>query len=59
MKGVFWNCRGLQDFAKHTFFRDTARMNKLDFIALVKTYRTTFSIECFDNFCAGLDFFGH
>ena len=34
MKGVFWNCRGLRDLAKHTFLHDVAEDNRLDFIAL-------------------------
>ena len=57
MKGMFWNCRGLRDLAKHTFLRDTAGENNLDFIALLETNRNSFSTECLDNFCAGSDFF--
>src|SRR6266540_480349 len=57
MKGIFWNCRGLRDFAKHTFLRDTLREHNLEFIALLETYRKKFSIECLDNFCAGSEFY--
>jgi hypothetical protein len=43
MKGVFWNCRGLRDLAKHMFLHDVAADNKLDFIALSETNKNSFS----------------
>ena len=54
MKGVFWNCRGLRDLAKHTFLHDVAVDNKLDFIALSETNKNSFSTQCLENFCGGL-----
>jgi hypothetical protein len=59
MKGVFWNCRGLRDLAKHTFLRDVADDNKLDFIALSETNKNSFSTQCLEIFCAGADFVWH
>jgi len=29
MKGIFWNCRGLRDLAKHTFLHDVAGITNL------------------------------
>ena len=59
MKGIFWNCRGLRDLAKHTFLHDVAGDNKLDFIALSETNKISFSTQCLENFCAGVDFVWH
>jgi hypothetical protein len=59
MKGALWNCRGLHDLAKHTFFHDVARDNNLDFIALSETNKSIFSTQCLENFCAGADFVWH
>jgi len=59
MKGIFWNCRGLRDLAKHTFLHDVARDNKLDFIALSETNKNSFSTQCLENFCAAADFVWH
>jgi exonuclease III len=56
MKGMFWNCRGLRDLAKHTFLHDVAGDNNLDFIALSETNKNSFSTQCLDNFCVGADF---
>ena len=42
MKGIFWNCRGLCDLAKHIFLHDVAGDNKLDFIALSETNKIIF-----------------
>ena len=56
MKGIFWNCRGLRDLAKHTFLHDVAGDNKLDFIALSETNKNSFSTQCLENFCAGANF---
>jgi hypothetical protein len=59
MKGVFWNCRGLRDLAKHSFLHDVAADNKLDFIALSETNKNSFSTQCLENFSAGADFIWH
>ena len=59
MKGIFWNCRGLHDLAKHTFLHDVVEDNRLDFIALSETNRNSFSTQCLENFCAGTDFVWH
>jgi len=59
MKGLFWNCRGLRDLAKHTFLHDVAEDNRLDFIALSETNRNSFSTQYLENFCAAADFIWH
>jgi hypothetical protein len=56
MKGVFSNCRGPRDLAKHTFLHDVAKDNRLDFIALLKTNKNSFSTQCLENFCTEADF---
>ena len=58
MKGIFWNCRGLRDLAKHTFLHDVAKEKRLDFITLSETNRNSFSTQCLENFCAGMILFG-
>jgi len=59
MKGLFWNCRGLRDLAKHTFLHDVAEDNRLDFIALSETNRNSFSTQYLEIFCAGADYVWH
>ncbi|CAN6182020.1 unnamed protein product [Urochloa humidicola] len=59
MKGIFWNCRGLRDLAKHSFLHDTTQQNQLDFIALSETNRKDFSTTWLENFSAGADFLWH
>ena len=41
MKEIFWNCRGLSDLAKYRILSDLLREQKLDFIALLQTRKTT------------------
>jgi hypothetical protein len=59
MKGIFWNCRGLRDLAKHTFLHDVAVDNRLDFVALSETNKNSFSTQSLENFCGGADFVWH
>ena len=44
--------------AKHTFLHDVAEDNKLDFIALSKTNRNSFSTQCLKISVRGLILFG-
>ena len=34
LKGMFWNCEGIRDPAKHDFIQETFREQRLDFLAL-------------------------
>jgi hypothetical protein len=44
MKGIWWNIEGLGDPAKKVFIHETMREQKLDFIILLDTGRSNFSI---------------
>ena len=59
MKGIFWNCRGLGDLAKHNYLSQLAREHRLDFIALMETGRRSFSESTLRHFCGGVDFLWH
>ena len=37
MKGIFWNSRGLLDFAKYRYISETIRDHKLNFVAVMET----------------------
>ena len=43
MKGIFWNCDGFGDTAKHLSVQELIRDNKLDFIVLLETGRSNFA----------------
>ena len=43
MKGMIWNSDGLGDTAKHIRINEIVRDQKLDFVALIETGRSTFS----------------
>ena len=58
MKGVFWNSRGLADFAKHRFLADLVKEEQINFIALSETGRDEFPNHTLKNLCAGRDSFG-
>jgi exonuclease III len=58
MKGIFWNCRGLRDLAKHTFLHDVAEDNKHDFIALPETNKMVSRLSNWKFFVQGLILFG-
>ena len=59
MKGIFWNCRGLGDLAKHNYLSHLSREHRLDFIALMETGRSAFSESTLRHFCSGVDFLWH
>jgi hypothetical protein len=44
IKGIFWNPDGFGDVAKHLFVKEKIREEKLDFITLLETGRSNFSI---------------
>jgi hypothetical protein len=56
MKGLFWNSDGFGDIAKHFFAKQTLREEKLDFISLLETGRSNFSVPFLKNLANGLDF---
>ena len=56
LKGMFWNCEGIRDPAKHDFIQETVREQRLDFLALSETGRSNFANHFLDRLAAGLDF---
>jgi exonuclease III len=56
LKGLFWNSDGFGDIAKHLFVKEQLREEKLDFIALLETGRSNFSVPFLKNLANGLDF---
>ena len=59
MKGVFWNSRGLGDLAKHNYISKIAREQRLDFIAIMETRRSSFSDTTLRHLSGGLEFLWH
>jgi hypothetical protein len=59
MKGIFWNNRGLSDFAKTRFLRETSKEQHLSFIALLETGKKDFSQDSLNNFSGGRNFVWH
>ena len=59
MKGVFWNSRGLTDFAKHRYLSEMVKEEQINLIALLKIGRDDFSDATLKNFCGGRDFIWH
>ena len=43
MKGMIWNTDGFGDTAKHLTISETVKEQKLDFVVLVETGRSSFS----------------
>jgi len=39
MKGVFWNSRGLTDFAKHRYLSEMVKEEQINLIALSKKHK--------------------
>jgi hypothetical protein len=56
IKGLFQNFDGFGDVAKHLFVKEQLREEKLDFIALLETGRSNFSLPFLKNLANGLDF---
>jgi exonuclease III len=56
LKGLTWNSEGFGDTAKHLFVRESIRDYKLDFIALLETGRSNFSIPFLNQMAAGHSF---
>jgi hypothetical protein len=56
MQALIWNSEGFKDTAKHLFIQESIREYKLDFVALVETGRSNFSVPFLRNLAAGRDF---
>jgi exonuclease III len=56
IKGMNWNCEGFGDPAKHFFVQEAIREHKLDFLALLETGRSNFSIPFLNRLAAGFDY---
>jgi exonuclease III len=56
LKGLNWNSEGFKDTAKHLFVKEAIREHKLDFIALLETGRSNFSIPFLNQLAAGFNF---
>jgi hypothetical protein len=56
LKGMIWNSEGFKDPNKHLFVNESIREQKLDFIALLETGRSNFSVPFLNHLSTGLDF---
>jgi exonuclease III len=56
IKGIIWNLGVFEDTAKHLFVKEAIREHKLDFIALLETGRSNFSIPFLNQLAAGYNF---
>jgi hypothetical protein len=56
IKGINWNPGGFGDIAKHLFVKEAIWEHKLDFIALLETGRSNFSIPFLNQLAAGYNF---
>jgi exonuclease III len=56
IKGLNWNSEGFGDTAKHLFIKETIREHKLDFLALLETGRSNFSVPFLNQLAAGFNF---
>jgi hypothetical protein len=45
MRGIFWNSNGFKDSKKHKFVSDLTKENNLEFIAVLETGRSDFSLR--------------
>jgi hypothetical protein len=56
IKGMNWNPGGFGDTAKHLFVKEAIREHKLDFVALLETGRSNFSIPFLNQLAAGYSY---
>ena len=56
LKGMTWNSEGFKDPGKHLFVKESIREHKLDFIALLETGRSNFSVPFLKSLAAGKEF---
>ena len=56
MKGVIWNSDGFGDSAKHLAVHEFIKENRLDFVAIIETGRSSFATPFLNFLAAGSDF---
>ena len=56
MRGMIWNSDGFGDTAKHLAVNEMVKENKLDFIAIIETGRSSFTAHFLRFLAAGMDF---
>ena len=59
MKGIFWNSRGLLDFAKYRYISETIRDHKLNFVAVMETGKQDMSRSKLNCLSGCADFIWH
>jgi exonuclease III len=56
LRGLTWNSEGFRDPGKHLFVKESIREYKLDFIAIVETGRSNFTVPFLRDLSCGKDF---
>ena len=56
MKGMIWNSDGFGDRAKHIVVSEVVREQKLDFVAIIETGRSSFANPFLKFLAGGMDF---
>jgi exonuclease III len=56
LRGMTWNSEGFRDPGKHLFVTEAIKEHKLDFIALLETGRSNFTVNFLSGLAAGNDF---
>ena len=56
MRGMIWNSDGFGDTAKHLAVHEFVKENKLDFVALIETGRSSFAAPFLNFLAAGHDY---
>jgi mannosylglycoprotein endo-beta-mannosidase len=56
LRGLTWNSEGFRDPGKHLFVKEVILEHRLDFIALLETGRSNFTIPFLSNLVAGQNF---
>ena len=56
LKGINWNPGGFGDTVKHLIVKEAIREHKLDFVALLETGRSNFSIPFLNQLAAGYNY---
>ena len=56
LRGLTWNSEGFRDPGKHLFVKESIRDHRLDFIALLETGRSNFTVPFLRDLSCGKDF---
>ena len=54
--GMIWNSDGFRDPGKHLFVKESIREHRLDFLAILETGRSNFTVPFLSGLAAGKDF---